>query len=83
MLTHERFDSLSAIPKVTVPLLILHGSADDTVPVALGWRLYGAANPPKQWVLIPGGTHSTLQVDAYELYRKALRDFLDNQLPPP
>lgn len=81
--THERFDSHSVIPGVKAPLLILHGSADDTVPMALGLRLYAAANPPKQWVLIPGGTHSSLQTDAYDLYRRALRDFLDKQLPPP
>ncbi|MFM1906354.1 MAG: hypothetical protein RLZZ591_31 [Pseudomonadota bacterium] len=80
--THERFESVSVIPKVTVPLLIMHGSADDTVPAELGFRLFGAANPPKQWVLIPGGTHSALQVDAADLYRKTVHDFLDTPRPP-
>jgi uncharacterized protein len=76
-LTTQRFDSLSKIGKVDAPILIVHGSADKTVPVALGQRLRDGAPPGATWVEIPGGSHSRLQDDAPELYRRTLRAFGD------
>jgi len=44
------------------PLLILHGDADEVVPVAHASRLYGAAAEPKELAIIPEG-HHRLRVD--------------------
>jgi hypothetical protein len=41
-------------------VLILHGSDDRVVPLALGERLFALANEPKQLVRIPGGGHNDL-----------------------
>ena len=35
MLITERFDSLAAVPRIKAPLLVVHGSDDSLVPVAL------------------------------------------------
>ena len=70
------FDSLSRIGRVDAPLLMLHGTADRTVPVALGRRLRDAAPPGVQWVEIAGGTHSRLHSDAPERYQEALAQLL-------
>ena len=42
---------------VECPLLIIHGSADEDVPVADARRLYEKANEPKRLEIIMGGSH--------------------------
>ncbi len=77
--TSLEFDSLSRIGQVDAPTLILHGSADKVVPFELGRRLRDAAqntNPAVRWVPFEGGSHSRLQDDAPEAYRRALREFI-------
>ena len=81
--TTLEFDSLSRIGRVDAPLLMLHGSADRTVPVALGRRLRDAAPAGVRWVEIPGGTHSRLHSDAPEVYQQALRQLLDGSKARP
>ena len=71
--TTLEFDSLSSIGRIDAPLLMLHGAADRTVPVALGRRLRDAAPVGTTWIEIPGGSHSRLHSDAPELYQQALR----------
>jgi len=68
----QRFDSLTKIGKVDAPVLMLHGEADNTVPVSLGRRLRDAAPADTRWLEIPGGSHSRLHTDAPSLYRQAL-----------
>jgi len=71
----ERFDSLARIGRVQAPLLMLHGTLDDTIPVQLGERLFAAANPPKQWLVIERASHSDLDLVNPMLYQRSLRDF--------
>ena len=72
----EEFASIEKIGKVDAPILILHGSQDNTVPVALARRLRDAAPAGARLVEIPGGSHSRLHSDAPERYRQSLRDFI-------
>jgi len=81
-MTTLRFDSLSRIARVDAPILMLHGDADNTVPVVLGRRLRDAAPAGARWVEIPGGTHSQLHTQAPETYQRAFQDLISN-LPPP
>ena len=74
--TTLEFDSLSRIGRINAPVLMLHGSADRTVPVALGRRLRDAAAPGVQWIEIAGGSHSRLHTDAPERYQEALAKLL-------
>jgi pimeloyl-ACP methyl ester carboxylesterase len=80
-LTTLRFDSLAKIARIDAPLLMLHGSADTTVPIELGRRLRDAAPAGVRWVEVPGGTHSQLHREAPELYRQAMRDLIDGLTP--
>lgn len=79
--TTLEFDSLSRIGSIQVPMLMLHGTADKTVPVALGRRLRDAAPPGVTWVEVPGGTHSRLHEEAAAVYRQAMHTLIQN-LPP-
>lgn len=53
----DRFDSLSKVGHVGAPLVLLHGSLDDVVPVAMGRRL-AAARPDARWVEVAGTSHN-------------------------
>ncbi len=57
VLIHQRFDSLSKMPKLKIPLLIIHGTWDKTVPYQMGQQLFEAAHQPKSIALIKGGAH--------------------------
>jgi len=57
VLIHERFDSLDKVPTLKIPLLIIHGTWDKTVPARMGQELFDAAPQPKTIELIEGGTH--------------------------
>ena len=48
------------------PLLQSHGDADRTIPLEIGKRLFDSANEPKQFVVIPGGTHNSPQSAEYD-----------------
>ena len=74
----NHLDSAAKIGKYHGPLLQMHGDKDRTIPLALGKRLFDAANEPKRFVVQPGGGHN----DAWpEIYHRALQKFLAS-LPP-
>jgi uncharacterized protein len=58
LLLRDRFDSASRIARIGAPLLILHGERDAVVPLALGERLFAAAQEPKRFVRLPAARHS-------------------------
>ncbi len=51
-------DTISAAEAVTQPWLLVHGDADDLVPVQDGRDAYEAAICEKEWLEIAGGGHS-------------------------
>lgn len=81
-LTTLQFDSLSRIARIDAPLLMLHGTADRTVPITLGQRLRDAAPPGVRWVEFAGGSHSRLHTEAPERYRQAFEELMST-LPIP
>ena len=58
LLLQDRYDSIRRIRDVHVPIFILHGEADDIVPVDMGRRLFQAANEPKEIQTLPGAGHA-------------------------
>lgn len=55
-----KWDPVKAAPRLTCPLLLVHGEADDVVPASVSRRLYAAAPSPKKLVLAQGGRHDFL-----------------------
>ncbi len=80
---NERFASIDKIARVHAPLLMIHGSADSTIPMHLGRRLFTAANPPKRWLAIEGGAHSNLQDVGRTPYQATLQHFKSDYLSGP
>ena len=65
----NRFDSLARIHAVRAPTLILHGDADELIPLAQGKRLFDAAAGPKRFVKLEGAHHNdTILVRATEYF---------------
>ena len=50
LLMRDEFRSDQRIGQVMVPLLVMHGELDPTIPVAFGERLFAMANEPKRFV---------------------------------
>ncbi|MEU6562086.1 alpha/beta hydrolase [Nocardia nova] len=54
------FPSLRRIRTLRVPTFVMHGDADELVPVRMGRTLYEAAAEPKRLLIYPGAGHNTL-----------------------
>lgn len=53
----QRIRIPEAARNLSCPLLILHGDADETVPVDEAYELYGLANEPKKLCILKGADH--------------------------
>ena len=73
-LLSQKFDSVSKIAQVRVPVLIVHGSGDRYVPPRFSQLLYDAARDPKRLLMVEGGTHNNSMREGNAEYRAALRD---------
>lgn len=54
----DRFDLSGAAGKLTIPWLLAHGTADETVPIAEGRRLAEAARAPLTTLWLDGALHA-------------------------
>ena len=75
---HTQYDSQSKIGKLYVPVLMLHGEDDDTVPIEAAERLFEAATDPKHFYTIYGAGHNDTYRGGGEDYFDALRLFLES-----
>lgn len=53
----DRYDNLGKIARVRCPVVILHGTRDEVIPVAMG-RALAAATPGITYVEVPGASHN-------------------------
>ncbi len=73
----DRFESKTFITSVHAPILILHGTNDAVVPIALGKALFDAANKPKEMAVLQGAGHSDIYAyGAFARIETFLRDHL-------
>ncbi|MFD5828218.1 alpha/beta hydrolase family protein [Lentzea sp. NPDC060358] len=82
-LDFDRFDLVANPPAVKPPTLVLHGTADGTVPARSSRDLAAAAGRlgwPLQYVEIPGADHTSGWNVATDTYRTALGDFLTRSI---
>ena len=66
------------IPKIDVPALIVHGTADNILPIDSTGRLFAKALPGAEYVEIEGAPHGLLWTHAAEV-NEALLGFLSKQ----
>ena len=80
-LVRNHYDSLTRIRQLNVPLLVLHGDQDETVPLSQGRRLYDAANQPKRFQVLEGAAHNDTYEVGSEQYWGAIEEFLGELQP--
>ncbi len=74
-----RYDTLTRIKYLQVPLLIIHSPDDSVIPYDHGQRIFEAAQEPKQFLQIWGG-HNEGFLISESVYEDTLRSFLDSYL---
>ena len=60
LLMYDRFPSIDLIGRIQVPLLLIHGEADNIIPIRFGRRLFETAKEPKEAHFIAGAGHNDL-----------------------
>jgi fermentation-respiration switch protein FrsA (DUF1100 family) len=58
-----------------MPLMFIHGSNDNLIPVEMSKKLYAKANPPKQLLIVPGAGHNNVSRVGDQKYFQAIKDF--------
>jgi fermentation-respiration switch protein FrsA (DUF1100 family) len=74
------FNSLARIPSVKMPIMFMHATADQRIPIAHGRRLFEAATAAKQFVEL-GGSHSDAFKRDSATYFAAYRTFVTKVMP--
>jgi uncharacterized protein len=77
-LLRNKFDSLTKVQDVHVPLLLIHSSDDELVPFNDSRRLAALAHEPKELLEIHG-THRNAFVDSFDLYYDKVSHFVYDQ----
>lgn len=79
-LVNQRFDSLSKLSQLRMPILFLHGTRDLTVPCRMSHELHTAAPDPKHLVIFQGASHMDCGATDPDLYRESVTSFLATAL---
>jgi abhydrolase domain-containing protein 17 len=82
-LPFEKFHSMGKLPKVTCPVLVIHGTQDPTIPFWHGEKLYAIAPQPKQFLWVEGADHENLVEVAGDRYFQAIQAFAQSIVYPP
>jgi len=70
----QYFDSLAKAPKLCMPALFIHGSADYRIPTNVAKKLFAAAPEPKRWLLVEGARHIDIPTRYTSEWSAALND---------
>jgi pimeloyl-ACP methyl ester carboxylesterase len=72
LLMSQKFDSVSKMANVRMPVLVVHGAGDRYVPYRFGEALYAAATGPKKLLLVDGASHNNSMFTGADNYRLAI-----------
>jgi fermentation-respiration switch protein FrsA (DUF1100 family) len=74
----DKFVNLAKVPALKLPVLVVHGMADATVPFWHGEKLYDAITARKEKLFVEGGPHTGLAEFTGPRYWEALAKFMDS-----
>lgn len=75
LLPFDKFENLRKLPRVTCPVLVIHGRDDEVIPVAQGEALLAAVPGRKLHLWIEGAHHNDFTEVAGERLWQALQEF--------
>jgi len=73
----DTYNSLSKLPEIRCPVLVVHGDTDALIPVSEGLTLFEAAGEPKELFLVEGAGHNDVSMAAGDEYGARIRGWLD------
>ncbi len=76
-LVRARFDNETTVRRLVAPKLFVQAERDEVVPPDQTRRLFAAASPPKEYLVIPGARHNDMSETGGWTYLNSLRRFLD------
>jgi uncharacterized protein len=76
VLMNQRFESISKVSQLQMPVLYLHGTADTLIPFEMSQRLFEKTRSPKQLKLFPGAGHNDLPEVGGAVYNQSVKDFV-------
>lgn len=76
LLPFDKFVVLEKLPRVTCPVLVIHGTADEVIPFSHGLKIYAAIPGPKSKLWVGGAGHNDFIETAGEDYWRALQEFV-------
>ncbi|NOZ85359.1 MAG: alpha/beta hydrolase [Deltaproteobacteria bacterium] len=77
VLKSEIYNTKESLEQVSCPVLVIHGTRDELIPVQEGVALYEAAGGDKELFLVEGAGHNDVSLVAEDEYQKRLRAWLD------
>ena len=77
----DEASTVDALRHCTLPLLLVHGEADDFVPCSMTRAVYEAAGCEKTLLTVPGAGHGMSFLVEHDRLYAALVDFLDKHCP--
>ncbi len=72
--------ALDGAAKSQIPLLIIHGTEDEMIPVEMAYELYEAANCPRELLIVEGAGHAQAPDKDPEKYYETIFHFLDAEI---
>ncbi len=76
LILKHRFDSITKVKSLRMPVMFVHGTADEMIPAMMSKKLYAAAPEPKKLVLVPGAKHNNGDLFFNSrIYRQAIKNF--------
>jgi uncharacterized protein len=79
LLLNQRFDSLSKVGRLALPVLYIHGTADAIVPFGMGVKLFEHSAGRKRFLAVPGGGHDDSSLVARSAMRAAISGLIDGR----
>ena len=72
---YTEYSTIDAMKENRVPVLFIHGTDDQLVPIEMTYKNYIACNAPKELLVVPGADHAVSCYVDSKRYLVALADF--------
>ena len=71
----DSYSSVDAMSKCKVPVLFIHGTDDNFVPISMTYENYKACASPKKLFIVPGAEHGMSYLKDKTGYENAMKSF--------
>lgn len=71
----KSYSTIEALKKTNIPVMLIHGTDDNFVPIEMTFQNYKACASPKYLFIVPGADHAMSYVIDKHGYENNIRDF--------